>query len=313
MTFNIQRNQLSSGELNHLTIVFSMILFGGMQNFEASFQEFLTQVKNRFDAQNATLAEYEKFVEQVQQIFPTYQGFIHQLSDGLISVSQTVQNQSDAIEHLQKLANNTTASGSQATESEQAFRVQAALNEKNLRDQLARAEQALKDLQSQSVLSEERTRSSPASRKTAPSAKVQAAISSMASTEKKKILIVDDAEINRILMGHFFKNMPVTLEFAGSGEQALEKIAAHTFDLVIMDLQMKGMTGVEAIKAIRTAQPQNVKKTQIVAISNQTPTDEERKEAIGAGATEYLSKSMSRDAIKERVFEFLFGANQISA
>lgn len=94
--------------------------------------------------------------------------------------------------------------------------------------------------------------------------------------------------------------MPVALEFAGSGEQAIEKIAGQTFDLILMDLQMKGMSGIEAIQAIRAAQPQNLKQTQIVAISNQSPTDEERTAAMNAGANEYLTKSMSRDAIKER-------------
>lgn len=134
----------------------------------------------------------------------------------------------------------------------------------------------------------------------------------VASGEQKKILIVDDAEINRVLMGHFFKSMPVNLEFAVSGEQALEKIKVHTFDLILMDLQMKGMSGMDTIKAIRSTQPQNLKTTQIVAISNQSPTEEERTETMNAGANEYLTKSMSRDEIRERVFEFVFGANALS-
>lgn len=146
--------------------------------------------------------------------------------------------------------------------------------------------------------------------KKAVSAKQQTVV---ATGEKKKILIVDDAEINRVLMGHFFKNMPVTLEYAVSGEQALEKITGINFDLILMDLQMKGMSGLDAIKAIRAAQPQNLKTTQIVAISNQSPTDQERADVMNAGANEYLTKSMSRDAIRERVFEFVFGSNQISA
>ncbi len=136
---------------------------------------------------------------------------------------------------------------------------------------------------------------------------------SLGKLEKKKILIVDDAEINRVLMGHFFKHVPTLLEFASSGEQALTKISQHTFDLILMDLQMKGMSGVDAIKAIRGAQSENAKHTQIVAITNLEPTEEERIETMNAGANEYLSKSMPREAIKERVFEFLFGANQISA
>lgn len=123
--------------------------------------------------------------------------------------------------------------------------------------------------------------------------------------EKKKILIVDDAEINRLLMGHFFKNAPVTLEFANCGEQALEKIKGHSFDAILMDLQMKNMGGVETIRAIRNAQPENVKKTQILAITNQEPSDVEKSEAMSAGSNEYFSKSLPREELKQRVFSAL--------
>lgn len=235
--------------LNHLTIAFYMILFGGMQNFEASFQEFLTQVKTRFDAQNATLAEYENFFQKAQELIPTYEAFIHQMSDGLTSIQETLQNQTPA----------------------------------------------------------------PSAKKSVAAPKLDVDLSKIQTpVERKKILVVDDAEINRVLMGHFFKNMPVDLEFAVSGEQALEKINQNIFDLIMMDLQMKGISGMETIKSIRASQPENLKRTQIVAISNQSPTEEERTETLNAGANEYLTKSMSRDAIKERVFEFLFGTSALS-
>ena len=133
------------------------------------------------------------------------------------------------------------------------------------------------------------------------------------STESKKIIIVDDSEINRILLGHFFKNMPVVLEFASSGDQAIEKTNQNSFDLILMDLQMKGMSGMDAIKAIREAQPENAKKTLILAISNQEPSEDERIQVMSLGANDYLTKSMSRELMKERVFEVLFGQGQISA
>ena len=128
------------------------------------------------------------------------------------------------------------------------------------------------------------------------------------SAKVKKVLIVDDAELNRILMGHVFKNMSVVLQFASSGDQAIQKIAEQSFDIILMDLQMEGMSGVDAIKAIRNAQPENRIKTIIIAITDQDPTDEERINSMSAGANEYLSKKMSRDEIKERVFELVHQA-----
>jgi len=133
------------------------------------------------------------------------------------------------------------------------------------------------------------------------------------SIDPKRILIVDDAEINRILMGHFFKRLPVTLEFAGSGEQALEKVVTHQFDLVLMDLQMKGMSGIEAIKMIRQAQPENTLKTKIIAITPADPTDEEQGVVLSAGANGYFSKAMPREALREKVLDFLISASSPGA
>lgn len=165
-------------------------------------------------------------------------------------------------------------------------------------------------IEAMAVKDAQQTRSTPAPKKTPAVSKFEDSIS---NSVQKRILVVDDAEINRVLMGHFFRSLPVILEFANSGEQAMEKIVDDTFDLILMDLQMKGMSGLDSIKAIRSAQPENLKRTQIIAISNVNPTDEERDQTISAGANEYLSKSMSREAIKEKVLECLFGASQISA
>lgn len=129
----------------------------------------------------------------------------------------------------------------------------------------------------------------------------------------KKVLIVDDAEINRILLGHFFKNTSVNLEFSSSGEQALEKVSKISFDLIIMDLQMRGMGGIEAIQKIRAFQPENRTQTRIIAISNLESSESERDEVMKAGADYYLTKTLSREAMRERFYEILFGSDLISA
>jgi CheY-like chemotaxis protein len=165
-----------------------------------------------------------------------------------------------------------------------------------------------------SVIQENMNQEEEIHTRTAPAPKVQSVSKKIEikSGETKKVLIVDDAEINRILMGHFFKNVPVTLEFASSGEPAIAKSYQNSFDLVLMDLQMKGMSGLDTIKAIREIFPDK-KKTIIIAITNEAPTDEECQQSLSAGANEYLSKSMPREAIKEKVFEYLFSALNLSA
>ncbi len=215
------------------------------KEFETKFNEFIADLNSRFENQNTTLIEYEKFFNHAKELFPIYSNFVQQVNDALVTIQE-----------------------------------------------LQVAQQSMPQTPV-SVKSE-----SPQKSKTVPAPVVHIG-------EKKKILIVDDAEINRLLMGHLFKNTPTTLEFANSGEQAIEKITRQSFDLILMDLQMKGMSGVETIKVIRDAQPENVKKTKILAITNLVPSEEEKAQAISAGSNEYLSKGMTRDEIKERVISAL--------
>jgi CheY-like chemotaxis protein len=75
-------------------------------------------------------------------------------------------------------------------------------------------------------------------------------IASEANTSR--ILVVDDRDANRVLVHAFLKDVGADLVDAESGEQAVELAKTQSFDLVLMDLQMPGMTGVEAMKALRS-------------------------------------------------------------
>ena len=117
------------------------------------------------------------------------------------------------------------------------------------------------------------------------------------------MLIVDDAEINRVLMGHYFKLLPIRLEFSGSGTDAIEKCRQKKFDLILMDLQMKDMSGVQATQKIRAFDTH----CPIFAITNLEPTDSELKESIEAGCNRYLSRALTKEALIDQVAEELFG------
>jgi CheY-like chemotaxis protein len=124
----------------------------------------------------------------------------------------------------------------------------------------------------------------------------------------RKVLVVDDAEINRVLMGHYFKFLPIDLEFCSSGEDAIARCHTHKYDLIIMDLQMKNMTGLEAVLKIREFE----KNTAILAISNLSPEEmhagNEQAEAMAAGCNHYAGKGMERDSFTQKVEEILFAS-----
>jgi PAS domain S-box-containing protein len=81
-----------------------------------------------------------------------------------------------------------------------------------------------------------------------------------------RILVVDDAPVNRELVGVLLSVFGHDLTEAGGGAEAVEAASRATFDLILMDLQMPGMDGLAATREIRARCPLN-RATPIVALS----------------------------------------------
>lgn len=102
------------------------------------------------------------------------------------------------------------------------------------------------------------------------------------------VLIVDDHDANRLLMRTMLKRVGCTTEEACDGMEALQCIADHDFDLVLMDINMPIMNGYDAARAIR-AMNSGKSAIQILALTaNAMPEDRERCLAVGMNG--YLSK-----------------------
>jgi len=67
-----------------------------------------------------------------------------------------------------------------------------------------------------------------------------------------RLLIVDDNEANRDLLGRRLSRQGYQTTLVSSGREALEQIAGNSFDLVLLDIDMPGMSGIEVLKTIRT-------------------------------------------------------------
>ncbi len=100
-----------------------------------------------------------------------------------------------------------------------------------------------------------------------------------------KILVVDDAEDNRVLMRIFLEREGVLVDEASSGEEAIRKAQARDYDVVLMDIQMPNMDGYEALERLRSAQYRKP----IFALTAHT-MKEERDRALAAGFTGHISK-----------------------
>ena len=67
------------------------------------------------------------------------------------------------------------------------------------------------------------------------------------------VLVADDSKLNRHVMRAMLDDMGVASEFAASGAAALEKLQSGSYDLLLLDIQMPGMSGFDVIEAYQAA------------------------------------------------------------
>lgn len=102
------------------------------------------------------------------------------------------------------------------------------------------------------------------------------------------ILVVEDNPVNQAVIGHLLSRFGCRFEVAGDGETAIEAVARDRFDMILMDIQMPGMSGIEATRAIR-AMDGAVARTPIVGLSaNAMEGDGDA--FIRAGMDDYITK-----------------------
>ena len=117
-----------------------------------------------------------------------------------------------------------------------------------------------------------------------------------------KIMIVDDCQTTRKLLGHYLKSRGYSVVFAENGLDALEKLGMDTVNLVMTDLNMPYMDGIELIKTLR-ADP-NLSDIPILMVT--TENDEvEREKAYSNGVNGYLVKPVSGDTIAQNIKDII--------
>ncbi len=116
-----------------------------------------------------------------------------------------------------------------------------------------------------------------------------------ADTPAQKILIVDDNEMNRKVLEGFLNKAGHIVTHSDSAEEALELCRKKTFDLIFMDINMNGMSGVEAARALR-AMPPPAGEIPIIALTGNV-RDEDIKTYYAANINGFLAKPIDPDKL----------------
>jgi PAS domain S-box-containing protein len=104
-----------------------------------------------------------------------------------------------------------------------------------------------------------------------------------------KVLLAEDNAINRLLARKLLEKHGNTVTVVENGRQAIEAIARQRPDLVLMDVQMPVMDGLEAIRIVRVSEQSSGLRLRIIALTAHAMKGD-RERCLDAGADEYLTK-----------------------
>ena len=110
-----------------------------------------------------------------------------------------------------------------------------------------------------------------------------------------RIMLVDDNVINRKLMSMTLRRLGIQPEMAENGAEALERLAHGTYDVILMDVQMPVMDGLEATRRIRREVPAAVQ-PRIIAMTAGAFA-EDRAHCLEAGMDDYVSKPVNLEEL----------------
>ncbi len=119
-----------------------------------------------------------------------------------------------------------------------------------------------------------------------------------------RMLAIDDNQVNLLVVEELFHDYGFAIDTVNNGQKALSRIAANSYDIVLMDCQMPVMDGYEATRRMRKMMSEGVTaRCPIVAITaNALKGDREK--CLAAGMDDFLAKPMQATAINE-MFERL--------
>jgi FixJ family two-component response regulator len=121
----------------------------------------------------------------------------------------------------------------------------------------------------------------------------------------RSVLIVDDEKNIRLTLALALEKLNIPVDTAVNGEEALQKLGEKSYGLMLLDLRMPGIDGLEVLRRVPDIRPE-VK----VVIITAWGSIEAAVEAMKLGAVDFLQKPFDAEDVRELVFSLLDEANQ---
>jgi len=116
----------------------------------------------------------------------------------------------------------------------------------------------------------------------------------------KTIMLVEDNKLNQRLMESSLRRFGLHIELAGNGLEAVEKYQAdpHKYSLIIMDIMMPVMDGLEATRQIRIFEQIHNLRVPIIALTANT-FNADRERCLSYGMDDYLAKPLNMELLAQ--------------
>jgi PAS domain S-box-containing protein len=119
---------------------------------------------------------------------------------------------------------------------------------------------------------------------------------------KLNVLYVEDVVTNQFLIEEILSDWGITVTMASDGLEALDLILTKNYDLILMDIQMPGIDGLETTKRIRAMEDEYFKNIPILALTAST-TESTKDEIFLCGMQDYVLKPINVDDLRTKIVE----------
>ena len=157
----------------------------------------------------------------------------------------------------------------------------------------------------------EPTQPAPAAMPEAASAPLERRYSPHAATALD-VLVAEDNEVNQLVFSQILNSLGVTYKIVGNGKLAVEAHRIHSPAVIVMDVSMPEMNGLEATGQIRLADAERGAHTPVIGVTAHALKGD-RERCINAGMDDYLSKPVSPDKLAEKIRKWMLEAKRQAA
>ena len=120
-----------------------------------------------------------------------------------------------------------------------------------------------------------------------------------------RVLIAEDNRVNQLVVTNMIAGLGCDIEIAENGRVAVEKFKDNRPDLIIMDVSMPEMDGLEATKAIRAYEREHEFGRVPIIAATAHAMEEDRKRCRSAGMDDYIAKPLRQDAILSKIRQWI--------